>query len=76
MRAHGYENRKDDTPLVELVELTLSGEPAELRNLASFLERAALMMEKHGDQCGHQHWRDQPDSTEKLLDVVVVTSHA
>jgi hypothetical protein len=51
---------------MELTEVTVQSDPAELRLMASFLLSCALGMERDGHDWGHEHFsdfvgRDGPD---------------
>ena len=58
MKAYGYErdeqyDRKEQ--LLSLREVGITGDPSELRALAQFISRSADLIEKHGEDFGHEH---------------------
>jgi hypothetical protein len=76
MKAHGYAKRQiTDRGLLEMREVTFSGSPASMREIARFLTQAADQMEKQRGKFSHVHIREIcPDWLEKWPDVVVTTS--
>ena len=73
MKAYGYEKKKvSGTHLLELREVTLSGSPASLRDVARFLAKAAEEKEKRSARFNHMHIREVcPDWLEKWPDIIV-----
>jgi len=77
MKAYGREVGREEEeelrkPLV-LREVALTGTPTQLRVVAEFLEYAADLLERHGDDFGHEHlhfwWKDWQES---FADIIVV----
>jgi len=61
MKLYGYiENADSDSPSV-LEEVTVAATPNSLRSMASFFRDVADLMEKHGEQFGHEHFSDYHD---------------
>lgn len=63
MKIYGYES--EDSDLISLSEITLQLSLNELNDLALFLEKTAKLMEKHGDNFGHEHFNDFCDRNGK-----------
>jgi hypothetical protein len=64
MKARAFGHSKEETPKegpIELSEVTLIGSPDELRRIASFIQKSADEIEKHGDKFGHNHLQDEED---------------
>ena len=85
MKAFGYEVGdaydlgldKIEAEPMSLREVSLSCKPDQLRVLAKFLLHGAELIEKHGQNFGHEHlrswWKDwQPG----FVDVIIVTERA
>lgn len=76
MKTHGYAKRQTSVPgLLEMREITFSGSPASMRDIARFLTQAADEMEKRRGGFSHLHIREIcPEWLEKWPDVIVSTS--
>jgi hypothetical protein len=62
MKIQGYSRKDADRPNFqfgeEMLEVTLEATPAELREMAAFLNEAANHMEDLGERYSHQHLAD------------------
>ena len=56
MKIYGYES--EDGNLISLSEITLQISLDELNDFVLFLTKTAKLMEKHGDNFGHEHLSD------------------
>jgi hypothetical protein len=76
MKAHGYAKRQiSPNGLLEMREITFSGSPKTMRDIARFLSQAADQMEKRRGAFGHMHIGEVcTEWLEKWPDVVVSTS--
>jgi len=63
MKIYGYESEGSD--LISLSEITLKLSLEELKDFVLFLERTSSLMEKHGDDFGHEHLNDFYDRNGK-----------
>ncbi|CAO95696.1 hypothetical protein [Erwinia tasmaniensis] len=68
MKIYGYEN--EDSDLVSLQEISLQVTIDELKKLSSFIDNAINMMEKYGDEFGHEHFSDFIKS-KKYPDIII-----
>jgi hypothetical protein len=57
MKAYGHMRMSETGPL-ELREVTLQVSPSTLRILAEFFNRVSNDMDIHGNDFGHEHFRD------------------
>jgi hypothetical protein len=73
MKAYGYTRKTVNTEgLQEMSEVTFTGTPATIRQIALFLLMAADKMELHGSQFGHEHISDSDSGWhERWPDVIV-----
>jgi hypothetical protein len=77
MRLYGYKNssRSSQGEPMPLTEATLVASPSELRQIASFLQSAALRMEHMGPAFDHEHLADlQPGFADSPSFVVAAAS--
>ncbi len=72
MRFRGFVKGSGDAPPIELEELTLAGEAAELRQVARFLLWAATEMDKHGEAFGHEHLKDHDSDWASDADLIAL----
>ncbi|WP_313702049.1 hypothetical protein [Pantoea sp.] len=56
MKIYGYEN--EDGELISLHEMTLQISIEELKELSGFILNTIKVMEKYGEDFGHEHFSD------------------
>ena len=62
MKIFGYEKKsEDDDAPIELSEVTLQANPKQLKDVADFLIEAAQLIEKYGNDFGHEHYSHRSD---------------
>jgi hypothetical protein len=73
MKAHGYAKKQlSPQGLLEISEVTFSGAPCSIREVARFLLAAADEMERRGGRFSHSHIREHfPEWHERWPDVIV-----
>jgi hypothetical protein len=74
MKAFGYAKRTiTDQGLLEMGEVTFTGSPSSIREIASFLLAAAVEMEKHQGRFDHSHIGEVCESwLDEWPDIIVV----
>ena len=73
MEIYGYEREGDE--LLELEEVSLKISAHELDDLIDFLKLTCELMKKHGDDFGHEHFKDWLLKKQKKIhktDIIVV----
>lgn len=58
MKAFGYRKDDEDGPLLHLKEVTLQCAARDLETIIEFLGHVKDLMDKHGEDFGHEHLRD------------------
>lgn len=73
MNVFGYsKNEGLSDELLELEEVTFQADSKMLKEIAKFLLKTADTMEKHGEQFGHEHFKDHVSDKKSLsVDVIV-----
>ncbi|WP_444926767.1 hypothetical protein ACJJI4_04325 [Microbulbifer sp. TRSA002] len=71
MKVFGYSHKTKDE-LLELYECTVSADPQQLRELASFFESCAAAIEKSGKDWNHEHFISSQESINKTGPSIVV----
>lgn len=76
MKTYGYAKRQTSIlGLMEMKEITFSGSPSSIRNIAEFLTQAAEKMEKQRGGFSHMHIGEAcPQWLETWPDVIVSTA--
>jgi hypothetical protein len=62
--------KKSIQPCVK--QITILASPQELRRISRFIENAADLMEKHGEDYGHEHLQDYDrKDDERYPDIII-----
>lgn len=73
MNVYGYAS--DNVDLISLNEITLQASVAELSKLVYFLKNTIVLMEKHKEDFGHEHFSDFLKKSSEI-DVEIIISNA
>ncbi len=67
MKFYGYQNDSEAESPDLLKEVTIAANPETLRQIAAFLLHTADLMDRHGDEFGHEHFPSQDRDAPQLV---------
>ena len=75
MKIYGYSLKSEINNLLEMKEVTFQGESEQIKKIADFLNHVADLIEKHGEDFGHEHIKDfYLDWREKFPNIDIIVS--
>lgn len=75
MKIYGYSLKPEINNLLEMREVTFQGESEQIKKIANFLNHVADLIEKHGEDFGHEHILDfYSDWREKFPNIDIIVS--
>ncbi|OGV59047.1 MAG: hypothetical protein A2283_03650 [Lentisphaerae bacterium RIFOXYA12_FULL_48_11] len=71
MKIFGYVKNSNDEKIVEMEEITIQASPADLKKVAKFILKSAELMSEHGDDFGHEHFKDSYKIGKNFPEIIV-----
>ena len=71
VKAYGYVRGVESEEPSTLEECSIVASPIELRRLSDFFLKVAEMMDKHGDDFGHEHLSDFAPEIVNDVDIIL-----